>query len=272
MENTTCSFCMKKASELGNVAFVKAAKKDTYICSNCLMTLNEFVIDATEEMSYESEKIESVGTPKQIKAYLDDFVISQEKAKKTLAVAVYNHYKRINSDDTSLDKSNILMVGPSGCGKTELARNISNYLNVPFAIADATTLTEAGYVGDDVENILLKLIQSADGDIRAAEKGIVFIDEIDKIGRKGENPSITRDVSGEGTQQALLKLIEGAEVRVPMAGGRKHPGAQCHTINTKDILFICSGAFEGLDKIIEERVTHKSSIVFASATDNTQNN
>jgi len=213
-----------------------------------------------EEHGIDAEEINLL-KPEEIKSFLDDYVIGQENAKKVLSVAVYNHYKRILSGqslDVELQKSNILLLGPTGCGKTLLAQTLAKILNVPFAIADATTLTEAGYVGEDVENILLKIIQAADYDIQRAEKGIIYIDEIDKITRKSENPSITRDVSGEGVQQALLKILEGTVASVPPQGGRKHPHQELLQIDTTDILFICGGAFEGLDKIIETRLDRKS--------------
>lgn len=222
-----------------------------------------------EKAGYTLNELNNIPSPKEIKKVLDDYVIGQDEAKKTLSVAVYNHYKRIaheeNADKTDIEiqKSNILLLGPTGCGKTLLAKTLAKILNVPFAIADATTLTEAGYVGEDVENILLKLIQAADGDIEKAEKGIIYIDEIDKITRKSENPSITRDVSGEGVQQALLKIIEGTVASVPPQGGRKHPNQELLQINTENILIICGGAFEGLENIIKDR-TGKKSIGFGS--------
>ena len=217
-----------------------------------------------EKAGYTLNELNNVPSPKEIKQILDDYVIGQDDAKRTLSVAVYNHYKRIaheenaNKDDIEIQKSNILLLGPTGCGKTLLARTLAKILNVPFAIADATTLTEAGYVGEDVENILLKLIQAADGDIQKAEKGIIYIDEIDKITRKSENPSITRDVSGEGVQQALLKIIEGTIASVPPQGGRKHPNQELIQINTENILIICGGAFEGLENIIKDRTGEKA--------------
>lgn len=257
-----CNFCGSKTNLI-------KGQDNSYICIDCIKTFNG-LIDGEFDEDEEEYTFELNTTPKGIKSYLDDYVIGQDKAKKTLAVSVYNHYKRINYPEKEIQKSNILLVGPSGCGKTELARHIAKFLNVPFAIADATSLTEAGYVGDDVENVLLKLIQAANDDIEAAEKGIIFIDEIDKIGRKSENPSITRDVSGEGVQQALLKLIEGTEVRVPINGGRKHPNGPCLTINTENILFICSGAFEGINDIIKKRTTKTNSLGFLAKEENSE--
>ena len=264
-----CSFCGKSQENVRKIV----AGPGVYICDECVELCNSIIeaeIFEEEEAGYTLNDIDKIPSPKEIKKILDDYVIGQQNAKKTLSVAVYNHYKRIAHEEANTDKneveiqkSNILLLGPTGCGKTLLAKTLANILKVPFAIADATTLTEAGYVGEDVENILLKLIQAADGDVEKAEKGIIYIDEIDKITRKSENLSITRDVSGEGVQQSLLKIIEGTVASVPPQGGRKHPNQELIQINTENILFICGGAFEGLEDIIKER-TGKKSIGFGA--------
>lgn len=260
-DQVRCSFCNKTQNQVRKLI---AGPNGTYICDECIEVCNEileeeFVYDDGREWNPFADI--NLLKPEEIKNFLDDYVIGQDEAKKVLSVAVYNHYKRIMAEKdlgVELHKSNILMLGPTGCGKTLLAQTLAKILNVPFAIADATALTEAGYVGEDVENILLKLIQAADYDIERAEYGIIYLDEIDKITRKSENPSITRDVSGEGVQQALLKIIEGTVANVPPQGGRKHPHQEMIQIDTTNILFICGGAFEGIEKIVEKRIDQKS--------------
>jgi len=255
-----CSFCGKNQKEVKKLI----AGPSVYICNECIKLCSEIIEDEEKEKSEESEESKEFMVPKEIKAMLDSYVIEQDKAKKVLSVAVYNHYKRLasviekTSDDVEIQKSNVLIIGPTGCGKTLLAQTLARFLDVPFAIADATALTEAGYVGEDVENIVLSLVQNADYDVEKAQRGIIYIDEIDKISQRGDNPSITRDVSGEGVQQALLKIIEGTVASIPPKGGRKHPQQDYVKVDTSNILFICGGTFTGLEKVVERRITQKT--------------
>lgn len=262
-EKIKCSFCGKPQ---GMVRKLISGPGGVFICDECIEICSDIIMEEFDDVNATDEIADDIEInllkPMEIKEFLDDYVIGQEEAKKVLSVAVYNHYKRVlfqgEDDGVELQKSNIIMIGPTGSGKTYLAQTLAKIINVPFAIADATTLTEAGYVGEDVENILLKLIQAADNDVERAQYGIIYIDEIDKITKKGENVSITRDVSGEGVQQALLKIIEGTDASVPPQGGRKHPGQEMIHINTSNILFICGGAFDGLEKIVEKRLNRKT--------------
>ncbi|WP_457552671.1 ATP-dependent Clp protease ATP-binding subunit ClpX [Desulfobacula sp.] len=255
-----CSFCGKNQKEVKKLI----AGPSVYICNECIKLCGEIVEDEEKETKADTDGLKDFLTPMQIKQLLDTYVIEQDRAKKVLAVAVYNHYKRLSStleksdEDVEIQKSNVLIIGPTGCGKTLLAQTLARFLDVPFAIADATALTEAGYVGEDVENIVLSLVQNADYDVEKAQKGIIYIDEIDKISQRGDNPSITRDVSGEGVQQALLKIIEGTIASIPPKGGRKHPQQDYVKVDTSNILFVCGGTFTGLEKVIERRITKKT--------------